>query len=181
MRRTASSLPRALSGFLLALALIFGATIAQAAGANQWAARYNSLSHQMICTCGCAQLLGECNHVGCPNSPGMLKTLESDLSHGMGDHAILVEFAQSYGPAALASPLLTRFNQAAWVVPPAILLLGLLGALVLVRRRREGAYLTQKDAQIQAQQAVATPAESLRQQNALARVRREIGQEVDGL
>ncbi len=169
MRRACFHLPEALSSLLLALALVLGTTGAEASGADRLAARYNALSHQMMCTCGCAQLLGECNHVGCPNSPGMLKTLETDLSRGMGDHAILANFAQSYGPAALASPLLTRFNQAAWVVPPAILMLGLLGALLLVRRWREGASV----AQIQARRAVLPPAEALRQQDALLRVRRE--------
>jgi hypothetical protein len=29
--------------------------------------RINSLSHQVMCQCGCAQLLGECDHVGCPD------------------------------------------------------------------------------------------------------------------
>ncbi len=162
---------RLISSFLLAVLLVLGTTGASAASTGQWAARYNNLSHQMMCTCGCAQLLGECNHVGCPNSPGMLKTLDTDLSRGMGDHAILVDFAQSYGPTALASPLLTRFNEAAWVVPPVILMLGILGALVLVRRWREGASVKQ----IQAQRAVLPPAEALRQQDALARVRRETG------
>ncbi len=158
-----------LSGFLLALALLFSTTAAGAGGTGRWAARYRALSHQMMCTCGCAQLLGECNHVGCPNSPGMLKTLDADLSRGMGDHAILVDFAASYGPASLASPLLTRFNEAAWVVPPAFLILGSLGALLLVRRWREGASVKQ----LQAQSAVLPPAEARKRRAALERVRRE--------
>ena len=160
---------RLVSSILLAVVLVLGTTVASAAGASQWAARYNTLSHQMMCTCGCAQLLGECNHVGCPNSPGMLKTLDADLSRGMGDHAILVDFAQSYGPTALASPLLTRFNEAAWVVPPVILMLGLLGALLLVRRWREGASVEQ----IRAQRSVLPPAEARMREAALDRVRRE--------
>jgi hypothetical protein len=38
-------------------------------GATDAGSRYNKISnHQLMCTCGCAQVLGECNHVGCPNS-----------------------------------------------------------------------------------------------------------------
>lgn len=107
-------------------------------GAADIGGRYNALNHQMMCTCGCVQLLGECQHVGCPNSPGMLANLHKDLSSGMSDHAILVDFQQKYGPTALASPLLTRFNQTAWIVPPAVLMLGLLGAWLLLRKWREG-------------------------------------------
>ena len=34
--------------------------------------RLDRLGHQMICTCGCTQILLECNHVGCPVSPVMI-------------------------------------------------------------------------------------------------------------
>ena len=40
--------------------------------ASRWAqpsgSRYNDLNHRLMCTCGCAEILGECNHVGCPRS-----------------------------------------------------------------------------------------------------------------
>ncbi len=150
-----------LCSLMLAAAALLGA-----GGAADVAGRYNALSHQMMCTCGCAQLLGECNHVGCPNSPGMLARLRADVSGGMGDRAILASFAQNYGPESLASPLLTRFNQAAWVMPPAVLLLGLLGAIMLLRRGRDAGRSRALTA------AQPTPA----QMDALARVRREIGE-----
>ncbi len=118
-------------GYLLALALGLGTL-----GASDIAGRYNALNHQMMCTCGCAQILGECNHVGCPNSGGMLKTLHTDLAAGMGDRAILMAFQQEYGPESLASPMFTRLNRAAWAVPWLTLLLGLLLALLWIRRWR---------------------------------------------
>ena len=147
---------------LLALAL------AGSLGASNTAGRYNAMNHQMMCTCGCAQILGECNHVGCPNSPGMLQNLQADIAAGMSDHAILVAFEQQYGPEALASPLLTRFNQAAWVVPPAVLILGVLGAIVLMRRWRERSLAA-------ARSAPSRPPLTRAQSEALARVRRETG------
>ncbi len=152
------SRPPALLGLLLALALLVGGT-----GASDLAGRYGALSHQTMCTCGCAQILGECNHVGCPNSTRMLRTLHTDLAGGMSDHAVLVAFAQEYGPTALASPLLTRFNETAWVVPPAVLILGLLLAVALLRRWRDNAGVPVERG----------PALTGAQTAALARVRRD--------
>ena len=150
------------------LQLLLAAGLAASLGASDIHARYTSLNHQMMCTCGCAQILGECNHMGCPNSGPMLAMLHTDLSSGMSNHAILVDFEQRYGPTSLASPLLTRFNEAAWVVPPAVLILGLLGALLLLRRWRESG---------RAAAAVAPGRQPLtpEQQAVLARVRRETG------
>ncbi len=152
----------AAGNLLLALGLVIGTS-----GAADMGGRYNALSHQMMCTCGCAQLLGECNHVGCPNSPGMLKTLQGNLDSGMGDHAILVAFEQIYGPTALASPMLTRFNRASWFVPPVVLILGLLGAILLLRRWK---------GRSTAAPVVAESALPPEQAEALRRVRQETGE-----
>lgn len=147
----------------VALLLLVGGSL----GASDTGGRYNALSHQMMCTCGCVQLLGECNHVGCPNSGPMLAALHTDLSSGMGDHAILADFAGKYGPESLASPLLTRFNQLAWVMPPLVLILGLLGGTLLLRRwrAREPLVSASSSVPVTAQQAAA-----------LERVRREMGE-----
>ena len=37
---------------------------------------------------------------------------------------------------ALAAPMLTKFNMIAWVVPPALLVLGLAGTFMLVKKWR---------------------------------------------
>jgi cytochrome c-type biogenesis protein CcmH/NrfF len=155
------ALPKFLSGVLacgIALCSI---------GASGIAGRYVALSHQFMCTCGCAQLLGECNHVGCPNSPGMLASLHTDLAGGMSDHAVMVAFQQTYGPESLASPRLTRFNEAAWAVPPAVLILGLLGALLLLRRWKEAHRPVQAGTR-----RPMTPRET----ETIARIRRETGE-----
>ncbi len=158
MRRFSGTWP----GCLAILLLVLGS-----AGASDMGGRYNALNHQMMCTCGCVQLLGECNHVGCPNSGPMLAVLHTDLSSGMGDHAVLADFAARYGPEALASPLLTRFNQLAWVMPPLVLILGLLGAVLLLRRWRARGLL---------RPALPGKALTAQQASALERVRRETGE-----
>jgi len=99
-------------------------------------ARYQDLGHKLMCICGCSEILIECNHVGCPDSDRMLAELRAAIDHGDSNNAILVAFQNKYGPTALAAPMLTKFNIVAWVVPPAILILGLFGTWVLVKRWR---------------------------------------------
>jgi cytochrome c-type biogenesis protein CcmH/NrfF len=113
-----------------------GLVIVVSAGAGDPTARFDKLSHQIMCGCSCNQLLGECNHVGCPDSPGMRDKLMSEVSHGEDDHAILVDFQNDYGPAVLAAPRFTAFNHLAWIMPPLVLALGLLIVAFTVRRWR---------------------------------------------
>ena len=105
-------------------------------GASYNTARYSDLGHKMMCVCSCNQILIECNHLGCPDSDRMLGELRSSLSQGMGDDSILVAFQEKYGPTVLAAPMLTKFNMVAWIVPPLLLLIGIGGTIVLVRRWR---------------------------------------------
>ena len=73
-------------------------------GATDAGTRYNNLNHRMMCTCGCAQILGECNHVGCPNSSGELSELRTGIQSGLNDQQILDSFVAKYGAVVLAAP-----------------------------------------------------------------------------
>jgi cytochrome c-type biogenesis protein CcmH len=66
----------------------------------------------------------------------MLGELRAAIDQGGTNNAVLVAFQDKYGPTVLAAPLLTRFNIVAWVVPPALLLLGLAGTFMLVKKWR---------------------------------------------
>jgi cytochrome c-type biogenesis protein CcmH len=105
-------------------------------GSADTEARYQDLGHKLMCICGCSQILIECNHVGCPDSNRMLGELRAAIDQGGTNNAVLVAFQDKYGPTVLAAPLLTRFNIVAWVVPPALLLLGLAGTFMLVKKWR---------------------------------------------
>ena len=61
---------------------LLGILIALTAGATDASARFDKDSHEMMCVCGCNQLLGECNHVGCPDSDSMRVQLAA--SHRQG-------------------------------------------------------------------------------------------------
>ena len=116
--------------------LCVGLAVIVSVGAGDPTAHFDRLSHQIMCGCSCNQLLGECNHVGCPDSPGMRDKLMSEVTRGENDRAILVDFQNDYGPAVLAAPRFTAFNHVAWIMPPLVLALGLALVAFTVRRWR---------------------------------------------
>ncbi len=105
-------------------------------GAGDVAARYNRLGHQMICTCGCNQVLLECNHVGCTVSTQMEGELHNALDRGDGNNLILQNFVQKYGPTVLAAPTQNGFNLVAWIAPGFVFLLATLGTALVIRKWR---------------------------------------------
>jgi cytochrome c-type biogenesis protein CcmH len=119
----------------LALCLVAALTM----GASNNAARFDDIGHKLMCTCGCGQVLLQCNHLGCPALTREGGELQAALDRGDSDNAILIAFQNEYGPTVLAAPMLTKFNMIAWIVPPLLLLLGILGTVVLVRRWRQRA------------------------------------------
>lgn len=102
-------------------------------GAGDNGARYNELGHKLICTCGCTQVLLECNHVGCTVSTQMEGELRTALDRGDGDDQILHGFVQKYGPTVLAAPPTSGFNLVAWVTPAILFLLATLATAFLIR------------------------------------------------
>jgi len=136
----AVSKPRALRPVLCALlqavflaAIVLGTAAAADTNVAQ-STRFDKLGHQMMCTCSCAQVLLECNHVGCPNSEGMRRELLAGVSNGDSDTAIFDSFVAKYGPTVLAAPTTKGFNLVAWIMPFAVLLVGIGGTAMLIRR-----------------------------------------------
>jgi cytochrome c-type biogenesis protein CcmH/NrfF len=113
---------------VLALAVCFSV------GATDASSRFNDLGHRMMCTCGCAQMLGECNHVGCPESGRERQELANGIASGQTDQQILDMFAAKYGATVLAAPTTHGFDLVAWIAPFAVFAAALLGTILLVRR-----------------------------------------------
>jgi cytochrome c-type biogenesis protein CcmH len=108
-------------------------------GAGDPATRFTELGHQLMCICGCHQILLECNHVGCPASDGMRNELMAGIERGDSDSLVEQAFIQKYGPTVLAAPPTTgAVNRAAWIVPFLALFTGLvtIGALVRAWKNR---------------------------------------------
>jgi cytochrome c-type biogenesis protein CcmH len=102
------------------------------------AARIDRLGHQMMCVCGCNQILLECNHVGCSYSTRMRDELTAAVTRGDSDNSVLQWFIQTYGTTVLAAPTNTGFNRMAWIMPYLALVvgIGLVVAIVGVWRKR---------------------------------------------
>ena len=113
--------------------ILLCAVIAALLGAGDSASRFSEIGHQMMCICGCNQILLECNHVGCPASDGMRNELMASLTRGDSDSLVEQGFVQKYGPTVLAAPTAKGFDRAAYVVPFAALFFGF-GLIVLVIR-----------------------------------------------
>ena len=103
-------------------------------GATDAGSRFNDLGHRLMCTCSCAQLLGECNHVGCPESGRERDELKALIADGNSDREILAWFSAKYGATMLAAPTGEGFNLVAWIAPFAVFGAALLGTILLVRR-----------------------------------------------
>jgi cytochrome c-type biogenesis protein CcmH/NrfF len=102
-------------------------------GATDAGSRFNDLGHRMVCPCGCAQLLGECNHVGCPDSDHMRSELAGFIRDGKADNAILTAFSAEYGPTVLAAPTTQGFDLVAWIAPIAVFLAAVFGTILVAR------------------------------------------------
>lgn len=96
-------------------------------------ARFNRLGHQLMCMCGCNQVLLECNHVGCTYSSRMRDELSAAIARGDSDSLILQSFVQKYGQTVLAAPTGKGFNIVAWIMPFAVFALAFVLAVWLVR------------------------------------------------
>jgi len=117
----------------IAQALLVAAVVCFSLGATDPTARFNELGGKLMCTCGCAQQLMGCDHVGCPNRGGEMDQLRSGIESGQSDKIILDGFVEQWGTTVLAAPTLQGFDLVAWIMPFAVAGLALLGTIFLVR------------------------------------------------
>jgi len=119
---------RILQSLLLPLALVL------LMGADNQEARFQKVGSKIMCTCSCAQMLLQCDHVGCPNSDQMRSQLRAQVAKTSNDEEILDWFRTSWGVTAVVEPRTHGFELLAWILPPAGLGLGLLAVLFVIRK-----------------------------------------------
>jgi len=119
---------RVMQAVALAVAVCFSV------GATDSGVRLNDLSHRLMCQCGCAQLLGECDHMGCPSREPEMAELKAAIAAGLSDKEIFAAFSAKYGAVVLAAPTTHGFDLVAWIAPFAVFAAALLGTILLVRR-----------------------------------------------
>ncbi len=115
---------------------MLGVVMLGAGAPEQQSQRFGRIGHEMICVCGCGQILLECNHMGCPSSPGMIAELHDQVSgpNGTGaDSLIMNWFVAKYGATVLAAPMRGGFDIVAWVVPIAVFLFAIFGTGWMVK------------------------------------------------
>lgn len=103
--------------------------------------REKHLASQMVCMCGCSEILDECNPLTCATSAQMHKELAQMIAANDTDGTILQNFVQEYGRAVIAVP---PSNSLAWYIPPMAFVLGLGIVVMVIRlwRHREVAAVT---------------------------------------
>ncbi len=137
--------------------------------------RFGKLGHEMMCVCGCGQVLLECNHVGCPDSTRMIAELREQVSMQSPDAGatpgldsqILNWFVAKYGATVLAAPIRGGFDDVAWIIPIAVFLLATIGTAYVVR------HWYRKRAALQPATAAAVPIADANSDALRARIRRE--------
>ena len=112
--------------------LVFLSSVAFTADRN---GRLRDLTPKFMCICGgCNQVLMNCNHIGCPSREAMLKDLGNQVDQGKADDGVVEYFIDKYGTAVLSAPPASGFNLTAWVMPFAVLGVGLILAIIFLRR-----------------------------------------------
>ena len=117
------------AGQALALAVAVCFTL----GATSPESRYTNLNHKLMCTCSCAEILGECNHVGCTFSTEELALVSAGIDGGSTDKQILDSLVAKYGAVVLAAPTAQGFDMVAWIAPFAVFAAALLGTILLIK------------------------------------------------
>ena len=105
-------------------------------GADNDTNRMKNVGGKIMCTCGCAELLLQCNHVGCPNSDQMARDLKASLKAHPKDEEVLQWFRENWGATAVVEPRTHGLDLLAWIMPPAALALALGLVMIVVRNWR---------------------------------------------
>jgi cytochrome c-type biogenesis protein CcmH len=113
--------------------LLVSALLLMGASGDRTGQRFDRLGHNLMCECGCGQVLMECNHVGCTTSEQMRKELKLAMDRGDSDDVILAGFVSRYGPAVLSAPTTTGFNRVAWIMPVIIFIASFTAVALVVR------------------------------------------------
>jgi len=98
-----------------------------------------SVGDKVMCLCGCVAILNQCPHQGCSTHDEVQAAIQKMISEGKDEKAILRALSERYGMRILAAPPAKGFHLAAWILPSAGMIFGLVIVIVVVRRWRKPA------------------------------------------
>ena len=105
-------------------------------GADSENVRFQRIGGKIMCTCSCAQMLLQCNHVGCPNSDQMIRQLRASVHEYSNDQDVLNFFRKTWGVTAVVEPDTHGFELLVWVLPPVVIGMGLALVVLTIRHWR---------------------------------------------
>jgi cytochrome c-type biogenesis protein CcmH len=105
-------------------------------GADSESVRYEKIGGKIMCSCGCAQMLLKCNHVGCPNSDQMIHQLRASVHEFSNDDDVLNFFRKTWGVTAVVEPGTHGLEALAWWLPVIGVSAGLLVVGFTIRQWR---------------------------------------------
>ena len=120
---------------IFALAVIVAFTVLPLV-AQQQADRVKTIGGKFLCTCGCGQILTQCNHVGCTASASMLKELKVWVDRGDSDDTITKAFVAEYGTTVFAEPPKSGISLLAWAMPVIYFVIGAVLVIFIIRKWR---------------------------------------------
>ena len=123
---------RIAAALVVALALSFALALHPLQA--QQSDRAKQIGGKFMCTCGCNQVLTQCNHVGCTVSASMLKELDQAVARGDSETTITQAFVQEFGTKVYAEPPRSGFSLVAWMLPSIYLVLGTLLVVFVIWR-----------------------------------------------
>ena len=74
----------------------------------------DEVTKDLMCTCGCGEILGECD---CEVAARMAGPIRGMIDQGQDRNQILSYFVEQYGETVLAAPAERGFNLTVWVIP----------------------------------------------------------------
>lgn len=129
-----------------AAALVLGVAVAGAAivlfgaasrGLGKSTLTVDDVANGLTCQCGCGLTVANCDNPTCNFAVPVKKEIAKMIGEGMSRVQIIAFFRHKYGEKILASPTTHGFDLLAWVMPYAMVVLGLLAiALAIARWRR---------------------------------------------
>lgn len=119
---------------VLALGLaIAGAITARRSALPTQEQSFQRISDRIGCQCGCNQPLSACNHHPCGSADPMRAEIRASLAAGKSEQEVISGFVQQFGPSILSAPPAEGFQLTAWIMPFAVLALGLIVVVSVVR------------------------------------------------
>jgi cytochrome c-type biogenesis protein CcmH/NrfF len=156
----------------VAQTLLVAAVVCFSLGATNPDVRFNKIGAKLMCSCGCAQSLLGCDHVGCPNRGAEMDQLRDGIANGQSEAVILDGFVARWGATVLGAPTTKGFDLVAWIMPFAVAAVALIGTILLVRN-----WAKNQPKLASASGAPADPARAMAETEMQERIRRETGTE----